>query len=364
MFIDGDITEETGSYFTRDVLWLESDGCKSVKLRINSGGGSVIGAYSVFSAIRQSKMVFTTVNEGIAASAAGWIWLAGDNCMMMDYAIWMGHNAYNSLTGEEDEISKKFTQSICTIICNMTGKPEAEVAQMLDNETFMDASEMINAGMCKRENLIVTTKKPKITANDAKGIYAICNQFLKEGQDKPKIKNMSKINNRLKLSNEASEDAQVEALDKVLSENEALKQDLKKAQDHLSEVQDELASKVNELSVFAEKEKQAKEQLAAELVENAVKEGKIEDAQKASWLKLANSSFEDTKAAINGIVKKTPHVSLMPNQVQKNQAEGRDTWTIRDWQTKDVEGLTKMYHTNRAEYDRLYNDFYILKKHK
>ena len=353
MYLYGDIGYDVnGSYFAQEIDWLVSNGCKKINIQVNSGGGLVIDAYAIFSAIYNCKIPVTTINVGIAASAAGWCWLAGNECKMMDYSIFMMHNA-KSTDGTEDEISQIFTDSIKKIIANMCQKSEDEIGTLMADETFMDSSTMINKGMVKPENIIVSTKKPKILANDAKSIYAICNQFLTTDQvpqTQKQVKKMSKVNSLLKLSNEASEEAVSEALGKVLTDKEVLETKLAELQNEVSSLQDSLKN-------YKDAEDAMKETMVSELIENGIKEGKIEDVTKDVWLNLAKVSYEDAKKALNGIGPKKPaHVNVFTPENQSN--DPRANWTIRDWEVNDSKGLLKLKSENNAEYTRLFNAFY------
>jgi ATP-dependent protease ClpP protease subunit len=353
MYLYGDIGYDVnGSYFAQEIDWLVSNGCKKIKVQVNSGGGLVIDAYAIFNAILNCPIPIQTINVGIAASAAGWCWLAGQEPKMMDYAIFMLHNA-KSTDGTEDQISQIFTDSIKKIIATMCQKSEDEIGSLMADETFMDSSTMINKGMLKPENVIVTAKKPKILANDVKGIYAICNQFLateQVPQTQKQVKKMSKVNSMLKLSNEASEEAQSEALGKVLSDKEAL-------ETKLAELQNEVVSLQDSLKAYKDAEDAMKETMVSELIENGIKEGKIEDSTKEVWSNLAKVSYEDAKKALNGIANKKPvHVNVF--DPKNTSTDPRADWTIRDWEQKDSQGLLKMKTENNAEYTRLFNSFY------
>lgn len=235
----------------------------------------------------------------------------------------------------------------------MCNKSESEIGAMMADETFMDSSQMINCGMLKPENVIVTAKKPKILANDVKGIYAICNQFLTTDQVpqiQKQVKKMSKVNSMLKLSNEASEEAQSEALSKLLSDKEVLEAKLAESQNEVSSLQDSLKN-------YKDAEDRMKEAMVSELIENGIKEGKIEDVTKDVWLNLAKVSYEDAKKALNGIGPKKPaHVNVFTPENQSN--DPRANWTIRDWEVNDSKGLLKLKSENNAEYTRLFNAFY------
>ena len=161
---------------------------------------------------------------------------------------------------------------------------------------------------------------------------------------------MSKVNSLLKLSNEASEEAVSEALGKVLTDKEAL-------ETKLAELQNEVTSLQDSLKAYKDAEDAMKETMVSELIENGIKEGKIEDATKEVWTNLAKVSYEDAKKALNGIGPKKPaHVNVFTPDNQSN--DPRANWTIRDWEVNDSKGLLKLKSENNAEYTRLFNAFY------
>ena len=364
MFLHGEIgCEVNGSSFAQEVQYLEQAGTKILKVRVNSGGGKVIDAYSIFSALHNTTMEVTTINEGIAASSAGWCWLAGNNCLMMDYSIFMLHNT--SSDNDDNDILNLFDGSIRKIIASKTGLPEDQIGELMANETFMDSSEMINKGFIKNSSVIKTSKKPKIVVNDAKSIYTICNQFLKgndEIENKKIINKMLKVTNLLELQNEASEDAIAEKVNGILTDNKSKENELLKLENENAELKAKVAS-------FELAESAKKELAAIELVENAITAGKIESESKDSWLKIANSSYEDCKAALDAF-----KVALAPEPIKhanilnkltltaNNAVKGREDWDIRKWEVEDPKGLLALKNSTPLEYDRMFNAFYIKSK--
>lgn len=160
---------------------------------------------------------------------------------------------------------------------------------------------------------------------------------------------MSEVNSLLKLSNEASEEARSEALKKVLTDKEALEA-------RLTTLQNEVDSLQDSLKTYKDAEEAMKATMVVELIENGIKEGKIEEATKEVWANLAKVSYEDCKKALNGIgTKKPAHVNVFD---PTKSIDPRADWSIRDWEMKDSEGLLKLKSENRTEYDRIYNAFY------
>ncbi|NYE62194.1 ATP-dependent protease ClpP protease subunit [Duganella sp. 1224] len=89
--------------FVREIAALEVD---QITIRINSLGGSVVDGIAIFNALRRHKANITTVIDGVAASVASLIAMAGDsiemanNALMMIHAPW-GYAAGNSVALRE-----------------------------------------------------------------------------------------------------------------------------------------------------------------------------------------------------------------------------------------------------------------------
>ena len=86
MLLYGIIGEKIdGDYFAQELNWLGRE-YDEITIRINSFGGDFNQGLSIVSEIRASKAFIITVVEGVAASMAGVIALAGDERRMNDYA--------------------------------------------------------------------------------------------------------------------------------------------------------------------------------------------------------------------------------------------------------------------------------------
>ena len=95
----------------------ESEDVDVIQLRINSGGGSVIDGMSIVSAIRSSKAAVHCYVDGIAASMAAVIAVAGDRLLMMDYAKLMIHDPFYEGKKDLSPKEKKALDSITDMLC-------------------------------------------------------------------------------------------------------------------------------------------------------------------------------------------------------------------------------------------------------
>ncbi len=70
------------------------DEVDTIKVLINSPGGSVMGGLSIFTALVASEKKVITQIDGIAASIAAVIFMAGQERYMMEYGLFMIHNPF------------------------------------------------------------------------------------------------------------------------------------------------------------------------------------------------------------------------------------------------------------------------------
>src|SRR4051812_21409466 len=88
-----------GRDFANEIERLQST-AKKINVRINSPGGSVLEGYAIVSAILNSSVPVDTYIDGLAASIAGVIAMAGQRVFIKDYGTLMLHNPYGDATGE------------------------------------------------------------------------------------------------------------------------------------------------------------------------------------------------------------------------------------------------------------------------
>lgn len=143
--------EVTPRSFAED---LESLNGKDVTVRINSGGGDVFAAHAIHNQLIAYKGKVTVVIDGLAASAATIIAVAGDRIIMPSNALFMIHNPAIGLSDYygADELLKA-AEALNTIKGSIVAayrkrcKASAEeLAAMMDAETWMGAAECLEKG--------------------------------------------------------------------------------------------------------------------------------------------------------------------------------------------------------------------------
>ena len=127
-----------------------------IDLRLNSPGGSVFDAVAIYNALSRHAGTITVWIDGIAASAASYIAMAGDEIVMPENAFMMIHDPSGVVMGTAADM-RDMAGTLDKIAASMTrgyaaksGKPEDEIAALLSAETWFDAKDALEAGLATR----------------------------------------------------------------------------------------------------------------------------------------------------------------------------------------------------------------------
>jgi ATP-dependent Clp protease protease subunit len=129
-----------------------AQGFDSITLRINSPGGDAFEGAAIYSLLRASGKPINVFIDGIAASAASIIAMAGDTITMSNVAMMMVHNAWTVCAGDAGDMRKcadtleKVSASIAQAYVARTGKTAAAIKDIMDEETWMGAQECVDQG--------------------------------------------------------------------------------------------------------------------------------------------------------------------------------------------------------------------------
>jgi ATP-dependent Clp endopeptidase proteolytic subunit ClpP len=123
-----------------------------IDLHINSPGGEVFDGITIYNLIKQHPANVTTYIDGLAASIASLIALAGNQVKMADNALFMIHNPWGMAMGDADDMRKmaesldKVSGSIHMAYQAKTGMDEDKIYELMSAETWMTAEEAKNFG--------------------------------------------------------------------------------------------------------------------------------------------------------------------------------------------------------------------------
>ena len=127
-----------------------------INLRLNSPGGSVFDAVAIYNALQRHEGEITVWIDGIAASAASYVAMAGDEIVMPENAFLMIHNPSGLVMGTSAEMREmaatmdKIAGSMIRGYAARSGRSEEEIAALMAAETWFDAEAAITAGLATR----------------------------------------------------------------------------------------------------------------------------------------------------------------------------------------------------------------------
>lgn len=128
-------------------------GASKIVVPINSLGGDVFAANAIFNELMRHELPVETRVDGVAASAASLIFMAGDERIMPENATLMVHNAWTIAAGTADELRDtaemmdKVREGIVSAY-RRSGQSEESVVEMMDATTWMTALDAQALGFC------------------------------------------------------------------------------------------------------------------------------------------------------------------------------------------------------------------------
>ncbi|RHZ92665.1 Clp protease ClpP [Cereibacter sphaeroides] len=127
-----------------------------VDLRLNSPGGSVFDAVAIHNALKRHAGPVTVWIDGIAASAASYIAMAGDEIVMPENAFLMIHDPAGLVMGTAEDMRAmaealdKVKGSLVSGYAAKSGRTPEEVSALMAAETWFDASDAVAQGFADR----------------------------------------------------------------------------------------------------------------------------------------------------------------------------------------------------------------------
>ena len=155
LFLNGTIAEE--SWFDDDItpaLFKEelNSGSRNITVWINSPGGDCVAAAQIYNMLMDYKGDVTVKIDGIAASAASVIAMAGTKVLMSPVSMMMIHNPATIAMGDHEEMKKALSmlaevkESIINAYEVKTDLPRDKISRLMDAETWMNAHKAVELG--------------------------------------------------------------------------------------------------------------------------------------------------------------------------------------------------------------------------
>ena len=155
LYLDGTIAEDswwdddiTPGLFKSELFSAEGD----VTIWLNSPGGDCVAASQIYAMLMDYKGDVTVKIDGVAASAASVIAMAGTKVLMAPTALMMIHNPLTVAIGDSEEMQKaigmlsEVKESIINAYEIRTGQARVKISHWMDAETWMNANKAIELG--------------------------------------------------------------------------------------------------------------------------------------------------------------------------------------------------------------------------
>jgi len=139
--------------FARDFNNIQS---KEITIGINSPGGDVFDGTAIFNTIQNHPAKIVTRIDGIAASMASIIALAGDEVQIASNAYYMMHNPWSFAMGDYNDFEheagllKRIAVTLAQTYSDKTSVPLEEIQTMMDDETWLIGSELVEQGFADK----------------------------------------------------------------------------------------------------------------------------------------------------------------------------------------------------------------------
>ncbi|HGI4572517.1 TPA: head maturation protease, ClpP-related [Streptococcus agalactiae] len=157
--IEGQIADETWfgdevtpQLFKNDLL----AGTGDITLWINSPGGDVFAAAQIYNMLMDYQGDVHVIIDGLAASAASVIAMAGTTVSMSPVAMMMIHNPWTFAQGEAKDMAKviemlgEIKESIINAYELRTGLSRTKISHLMDSESWFNAKKAVELGFADK----------------------------------------------------------------------------------------------------------------------------------------------------------------------------------------------------------------------
>ena len=145
----------TAKSFSKDLKALGNN-LKQINLHIHSPGGDVFDGIAIYNLLKNHPANVTVYIDGLAASMASVIAMAGNEVIMPENAMMMIHKPWGIQGGDAEDMRKyadlldKVENTLIPAYANKTGKTPEELAEMLSAETWLNGKECVEQGFADK----------------------------------------------------------------------------------------------------------------------------------------------------------------------------------------------------------------------
>jgi len=158
ILLSGQVNKDLAEKTIRQLLLLDEDGDKAIKIFIDSPGGDADAGFAIFDMIRFVKSPVWTVGMGLVASAAAIIQLASpkERRVGLPNSHYLIHQPLSGIRGVATDIEiharelEKLRDKINRLIADETGAALEQVEKDTDRDFWMNAEEAVQYGLISK----------------------------------------------------------------------------------------------------------------------------------------------------------------------------------------------------------------------
>lgn len=342
--------------FVSELVALDVD---EITVRINSPGGDVYDALAITNALRNHSARIVTVVEGLAASAASIIAMAGDEIVMCRNAEMMIHDARGAILGTATDVAEyatwldKVSANLATVYADRAGGTAEDWRAAMHSETWYSAEEAVEAGLADSVGQAPAKGAPAAAraeravarydgraAAPAPFIPKASNdaeQSSAEAAENPREKEATMATlkegliERLGLSADADDDSMLKALDDALDTPTAPAQEAEPAAANLPDGvvavdSERLKSLEDNNARFQAHLDEQRAQAVNSEVEQAIADGRISPKNREKWHANLTADFESGRDLLASLAPS----SAVPMRELGHSTEPTDTDVTND----------------------------------
>ncbi len=146
-----------------------NSGSGDIEVYINSPGGDCVAASQIYTMLNEYKGNVTIKIDGLAASAASVVAMAGNRTLMSPTSIMMIHNPFTFAEGDVAEFEKVISmlnevkESIINAYELKSGLSRAKISHLMDSETWLNAGKALELGFIDGVMETKSERKPAKT---------------------------------------------------------------------------------------------------------------------------------------------------------------------------------------------------------
>lgn len=345
----------SGQGVADEIQMLADFGVKTINIHINSPGGSILDGFSIFSAIKNSAATVNTHIDGVAASIAGIIAMAGDTIFMADFGRLMIHNPMIGGDDNPDDPKAKaalqsLKDSLITIFKGRTKKSKVEISEMMDTETWLNPQEALAGGFIDEITKVAATNKIPLALEEITNIL-----------DPTKPTKMKNLTSYLELTEDATEDAILNAVKKIAEARDTAVTDLATRTTELATANETVEKQKITIKSFEDNQAVTSKKIVEDAVDVAVKAGKLEKDKRDEIIEKFENNVPGLELMIGAL--KPNAVTIENKVIDTSSAEtgipaDRKDWNFRRWEKDDAKGLENIKTNNLDLYKKMYKDQY------